>query len=495
MVVSMFSVAILLVFFSVAAVEVYKGIKNGFRASLISLATTVSSIIISTVLSLLLAELVGDLIFDLFIRRLSFYQSLVRSLPSMSLIIDAVIRMIASSFLFSVLFFIVRGITHGILALVCRKKLKRAPDSPAYCEENGSYFDRNGKTLSVIVSSLTAVLVTMVITSPVMGTLDVAKNMITIINKTSSSMSASISEAGADKIISYADDLPGNVFYQLGGKLMYYGSASTNVYGDRAHLISEVEVAVDVVDSFIVANKAMRNPTVATEEHVQKVYELCDDIEQLKLFNGLLADVLSKGSAAWQRGNLYFGIAKPATNRIVEPAFDEILSECRYTDVYSAKLNAITVLKAYAVILDSGIARVNFSDLDAVMNCVKESRIITRVDAILDENPYMEHISVSSIAMSAVSDHIFRYNYNETRYGSLMEDMADALNKVNNRGYATQEEKARVLASYAKEYIGDYGFEIPDSIASSVAEELLKSLNGIWVSADDVRGAFGKYSD
>lgn len=492
---SLFSVAILLIFFAVVSIEVYRGLKKGFRRALVSLGTTVAAVLVSVLLTYFAAMVLSSLAISLFLRKTSFYQDLVNGFSSMRTLIDAVLSMVIGAFVFIAIFFIVRALINAIVAIIFKKKLVQSADAPEYSEEKNSYFDRNSKALAVVVSVITSVVVTMVITSPVMGTLDVVNRSIGIIEKTSKKTVQSIGEENLKALKKYANDIPGNVFYQFGGRLMFHGTASTDVYGERVHLLAEIDAIDDAAEDFVFVYKVLGAPENVTDAHIDRIYELCDDIDRIELCTGLLADVLSKGSSAWLRGNTYMSIPKPAMNGLIEPAFDEVLEVCSYTDYYSAKPNMITMLKIYAAILESDIIHVDQSNFNRVLEYVNDSGIINRLDAILAENPYMSGISVSSIAMSAVSNHIWNNSYDSEKYEELMYDIADAINHVNDRGYATDEEKASVLASYAKKHIAEYGVTIPDDIASSVAEEILKSCSGSGISSDDVKALFKQYTD
>lgn len=488
---SLFSIAILLIFFSVCATEVYRSIKKGFRMTLISLAIVVFSAIFASIFTYLISEGISSLIVNLFVNRLYAYRSMVQSYPWADALIEAVIGMIIGSFLYVAVFFVVRAVTRLIVGIVCAKKVERSADTPAYCTEKNSYFDQNEKLFSVITGVVISVIVTMVITSPIMGTLDVANKALGSVGKVKLKAVESISQYDVSE---YSNDFFGNVFYQLGGKLMYYSSASAEIYGERVHLLSEADAVADIAEDLEVVYPALMNPKKATVEQVNRIYKLCDNIERLELCSGVLGEFVSNFAKAWQNGDKYFGIAKPTTNDLIDPAFDEILVVCRNTDHNSATANVATLLKIYATVMDSDLLNVNMNNFNSIISYVNKSDIVDRLDAILAENPHMSGISVSSIAMAAVSQYIRGFGYDVVKYDGLMEDIADAINNVNSRGYATDEEKAAVLASYAQKYIKEYGVTIPDNIASSVAEEILKNISSSSVTEEDVRRIFLKYA-
>ncbi len=496
---SLFSIAILLIFFSVAATEIYRSVKKGFRMALISLAIVVFSVISSALITYLVSEAISAIVTYLILNNIGVYRELFQGVTWANVLVDAIMGMVLGSVLFVAVFFAVRAITKCIVGIVCKNKIRRFADTPEYCKEGNSYFDQNDKVLSVITGVIVSVVVTMVITSPIMGTLDIANKALGIVHKIKMSDTGSMAESVMESVNEidvsvYANDFCGNVFYQLGGKLMYYSAASADVYGERVHLISEADALVDVFEDLEYTYGALVDPQSARDQQVSRIYRLCDNIERLRLCSGVLGEFVATFADAWQNGDRFLGISKPVTNDLIEPAFDEILSVCQYTDHHSANANIITLLKLYATAMDSDIFNVDISDFNSVVKYVNESELIDRLDAILAENPNMSGISVSSIAMAAVSKYIQEFDFDPSKYNVLMEDIADAINQVNGRGYATNEEKAKVLASYAQEYIKEYGVEVPDDIATSVAEEILKHLSESNITEEDVRNIFSKYA-
>lgn len=497
---SLFSIAILLIFCAVGATEVYQSIKKGFRMTLISLAIVVFSAIFSASVTYLVSEGISDVVLNLILRRFEFYRDLTQSYAWADEFVDAVMGMILGSLIYVGMFFAVRSLTKRIVGAVCKNKIMRFVSTPAYCKEKDSYFDQNDSVLSIITGVVISIIVTMVITNPIMGTLDVANKCLGIVSKLemneTDSTEENVAESTGEMDLSvYANDFCGNVFYQLGGKTMYYSVASADVYGERVHLISEADALVDLFDDLEYTYSAFIDPENATDEQVDRIYKLCDNIERIELCSGALGEFVSSFARAWQNGDRFMGIPKPVTHDLIEPAFDKILSVCRYTDHQSAKANMITLLKLYATVMDNDLFDVNMSDFDSLVEYVNESDIIDRLNAILEENPYMSGVSVSSVAMAALSNYIRDFDYDISKYSVLMEDVSGAINEVNGRGYATDEEKARALASYVQECVKEYGITVPKDFSTLVAEEMLKNLSGSYITIEDVKKLFYQYDN
>ena len=492
---SLFSVAILLLFFAVLSLEIYRGITKGFFLSLISLGTVAASVAISVLLTPVLAMLVTGLFFDVAVEGIGEYQELLAEFASMGLLIEAVVSAVVSTLLFVGVFYLVRWTLNLIIRTILHKKLKSDPRDPDYRIEKNSYFDRHRKLLGGVVGGVSALIITMVLTTPIMGTLDVASQAIQVVHKVDNSTAAAIGEENIESIEKYSTDIPGNIFYQLGGKLMFSSVASTYMYNEKVYLLPEVDTLKKTVDDFMLVYDAFQKPEEVNREQIEGIHQLCDDIEGLEMCNGVLADVLSRGADVWRRGNLYFDIPKPEVNELVDPAFDEILIVCSNTDNTNANLNFTTLLKIYAVILDSGVIRVNITDYDETMAFLTEHDMLDQLTEILDQNPYMSGVNISSIAMTALSHHLMLYNYDAEKVDVLADGIADAINTVNIKGYGEYEEKLKALAEYTVKYTNDYGVTVPEEVAELVAHEFFTSVSDIEgdVTAENVIEIFEKY--
>ena len=188
-------------------------------------------------------------------------------------------------------------------------------------------------------------------------------------------------------------------------------------------------------------------------------------------------------------------IAKPEMNDVIEPAFDEVLKVCANTNETNVKENVSTLLNIYAIILNSGIMKINANDPSEVLACVEKSDLISKLNTELAKNPNTSHITVSSIAMKVLANQINELTLDKDKYSALLKNMTEAINPVQTRGYGSMGEQVTVLTSYAKKYIADYGITIPDVIARSTAEELLTKLtaSGSEVRVSDLKALLDEY--
>jgi len=488
--ISILSVAFLALLLTVEIIEIYRGAKRGFFKSVISFSVVLASVLISITVSPIIAQWIAGFVkFNLSLG--NRFESIAKPV---NVLLNSLFAMGISTVIFVLAFFLIRGIIALIVAAFMGKKLKAPKTRPEYGKQSETFIGRNNKTLGAVFGGITAFVITVVLTSPIMGTLKLADRAFDIVDNNKLTSELKIDKKIPRDVKVYSKDVLGNVFYHFGGKLMYHSTATAELYGEQVYIMSEIDTVDAIVTDFMYISKVLQKPAEVKNSHLKRMESLCESIEQQKILKGVLAGGIANASEAWLNGESYLGIKKPMLNNIVAPAFDEVLEVCRQTKTSGANKNAVTLLKLYSVILRSDILLIDTGDFDAMMEAINSSGIINEIELILGENPNMRNISVSAIAMSIVADRIKNYDYDEINYSSLMDNIADAINTVNTTGYETNEEKVDALTSYAEKYLKDYGYDVPEDIAKATAEELIKAFGSSGITTEDVRALFEKYS-
>ena len=494
---TVFSVAVLLIFLIAAAIEIYRGRQRGFFKTLISLGSMLVSLIISLMLSPVLSEVIVRPIFGGLVRRLNVYKNLLKQFSSLDPFIEALACILVSTLVFVLLFFVLRGVLGAIMASVYRRNMKPSEEDPGYGREKDSFCARNDKLLGSITGAVSAVLITMVVTSPLMGLLDIAGQTMVVAEKANKNIwvQTGIGEENINQLKEYTMDVPGNIFYRFGGEYIYHAAASTDLYGQRVYAMDELETIGNAVKDFGYVYSVIKAPEKSHSGYIQYIESVGQHVADLNICHGVLAEFLSKGASAWIEGKTYMRIAKPEMNDVIEPAFDEVLKVCANTNETNVKENVSTLLNIYAIILNSGIMKINANDPSEVLACVEKSDLISKLNTELAKNPNTSHITVSSIAMKVLANQINELTLDKDKYSALLKNMTEAINSVQTRGYGSMGEQVTVLTSYAKKYIADYGITIPDVIARSTAEELLTKLtaSGSEVRVSDLKALFDEY--
>lgn len=506
--ISLLSVAILFLFIVIMAIEIYRGVKGGLVKSCISLASTVASLVLSVVLSPMLSRffvwVFRVLLFEPFISDpdnetfSKLYESLTGTIKSLEELIFAAISLVISVIIFLIVFFVIRWTIKAIVWIARKMFAKRQRDDAGHSAEKQSVFFRRDKLVGCIAGAISGIIVTTAILTPFMGMFEVFDRVSTIAEHTNPKIwdRTVLKTDGVESFRRYGKDAVGSVFYELGGKYIFHEIASTEMNGQRIYLVDEAEVVDVIVDNFFDTYKVIQTPGKATHEQADKIRELGVKIGELKCGQELLAEVVSNGANAWLNGNMYFKIRKPKMPALIQPAFDDILKVCAESNENNVKYNIATIANILAIVVECDLAHADIKNYSAAMEFIENTGILEKINAELEANPYMEDIRVSSITMTVVSQYIDPDVLGDRVYEGLMDNVADAINTVRNRGYSSTEEEAEVLTTYALNYISDSGLDIPEDFAEDIAEELLKAFEALPedVDSEDVKQVFAEFS-
>ncbi len=495
---TLFSVAILAVFGVCAAIEIYRGARRGFFKSLVTLGSALASAILSMCLCPLISYYIaGEVFYSL--RHTSFYRSMTGTFESMGILIEALVGAAVSTVLFVLIFCLVRLIIALMIHRVYLKKMEQDPSKPQYAARDGSFLERNNVKLGIITGAFCAVVVTMALTSPIMGTLDVARKVIYIGETVNEKIwEANKIDEEIDDLKKYSADLPGNLFYRFGGKLMYRASAAASIRGERVYILDEIDLFHDTVKNFNQVYPMLKNPSAVSDKRIDAIDKLCKNVEDMKAGHLLIADFLPVGANAWLEGKRVFKISKPVLNDLIMPTFDEMLKVCAETDVENVKQNTVTLLRVYSIILTSGILDMENGNYSEMIKHLERTDAISLLCAELNANPYMHSVSqnVGKMAVRVLAKELVRKSSDALKYDNFVKNMASAVTSVKSRGYGTTEEMIDVLTNYTLRYTSDLGVSVPQDVAGFTSESLLKEVVSIdeYVTINEIKDIILDYS-
>ena len=498
MTLTLFSVAILAIFAVCAAIEIYRGARRGFLKSLVTLCSAVVSIIISVCLSPLLSYYITDGVFYS-IQHTPFYRSLTGNMGSMGIFVEALVGAALSTVLFVLVFCLVRLTIAIIVHRVYRSKLRSDSSKPQYAARDGSFIERNSKKLGMLTGAACAVVVTMALTSPIMGTLDVARSVIRIGETANAKIwQSSGIETEIDAVEKYSADLPGNLFYRFGGKLIYRASATASVRGERVYVLKEMDLFHDTVKNFKQVYPMLKDPKKVSEKRIDAIEKLCENVEDMKLGHVLIADFLPVGADAWLEGKRVFKISKPVLNELIMPTFDEMLRVCARTDIDNVKQNTVTLLRVYSIILTSGILDMENGSYSEMIKHLERTDAISLLCAELNKNPCMQSVSrsVGEMAVRVLAKELVRKSADDLKYDNFVKNMASAITSVKSRGYGTTAEMIDVLTDYTQRYTSDLGVSVPHDVAGFASESFLQEVVSVdeYVTISEIKKIILDYS-
>jgi len=490
---TLMSVAILIILAAAVTSGALRGAKLGFTKSVGALVAVFVSLIVSLTLSPRISQLIGETLLGV-LKTLPVYIQLM--IPE-SAYIDMFIVSVASMAISSILFLLIYALLKIILTVVFYKMYRKVEsEKKPFPSETAPAYERNHNAWGAVVGGLSAFLSVVIAFAPITGTLRVAQKAINIMDKADPTFFA-LEEARVqiDAFNSYADDGMSMMLYTAGGEIIYTAAASATVNGETVYIVHEMNSIEAVVNDFLALYPLLADPVNAGDEGAKYIESLCDNMERSRMIDILIAEFLPQAARAWLHGEEYMMIPRPELNELIDPVFDSILEICESSDIYNVKDNTTSLLRIYSILLSSGILGVG-DDFEAIVACIKESNLLARLDAEIDRNPNMEIIKTytSEIAMRALADKIYGGvmgdipgGITEDDCNMLAEKLADAIQTINNKGYGTMEEKVSAMTSYAQEYLGDYGIEVPEELAAPIAEIMLSQIGASGnVSADEI---------
>lgn len=511
---SLLSVVILVLFAVISGIEIYRGVRKGFMGALVSLGTVVLSLIV-TLSALPLATNMGIrflfLSFDMLIKFLSNYISaiipyyemyleIMETFSSLQELLVGALSIVLCIISFVVVFFVLKVIFKIVFYTVFAIVKKRRKDDMGYCAEKKTFLFRHDKLMGGIVGAISAVILMMTLLTPFMGTLEIINEACEIVDVFGDKgwETIHVKQSEMKVLRKYYYDAPGSVFYHMGGKYMFRALSSTVMYNESISVFAELDAIQVVAERAYDAYDVIISPTEADPEDSRKITELGISVANVKIFRGILAEVLSDGAKAWRNGEAFVGISLPEMPSLIKKPFDEMLLVCEHTNEDSIKYNIVTLFNLYALVIDTDIIHVDFSDLNSALDFINDTDLIERVNNEFARNKYMSHIRVTSITMSAVAQQINSVNLSEEQYDEISVGLSDMINQINGMNYETVEEKAEVLNDIARTYVTDAvgeEVEIPDAVIEAVTIELFEELEGKEnVTPEDIKEIFDKYS-
>ena len=265
--------------------------------------------------------------------------------------------------------------------------------------------------------------------------------------------------------------------------------------------MDEVEVLKSTLQNLGVLLDCLEPNVVATPEDVEKIHRLCADIEEMTLLEMLVADFVSQSARGWLDVKLVMGIEKPQVHPTFSSVWDQTLQICANTSVAQSKKNAVTVLRIYAILLESELTRTDISEYSMILK-IKEHDVVDRIHAELLANKNMTKLEDSfkkallKTQIDFIYEHkIFTNSGNTGRYNKLMQSIAQSLTDVQKRGYINEERLIAAISSGVEPYLDEYGLNFSDSMldifSEAIADNLINEVEEI--SPDDVVNFLSNY--
>ena len=496
---TLLSVFVLLLLATTVSIEIYRSLNRGFIKTAISFGSVILSLILSVILSPVVGKGIADLVYYNILSHNYDYKSMINGFEFVDSLIQPVAGIVISVVFFLLIFFIARALlsvfVSWIYKIIIKKKGAELPESVNKAPDE-SWVGRNERKLSIAIGAISAFVISVAVMSPIMGILNVTQDVLDVAIKWNKPYFQEEEMAGmVDEVEKYTKDIPGNVLYYSGGELIFKGISRVNHNGKNMSFMKELETVEKAADNFLALYPVMMLGYEPTEQTSQQIDGLCDSIMDIRICTPALTFYGTVGADAWLSNYLVFGIQKPQLNSVVEDTFDELLRVCAASTDETIQANMVTMLKIYGIILDSNVQELSSTtDYKEMMSVLEEDGIVDRLLEELKKNPNMKSVesSAQSILVNLVAEEIVSLGIETENYGYLMDDIAEALTDIKEKGYRTREEQIFVMTSTVKDYIDDYGIEISDDIAEYTAELIWDNFENYSevITEEDMRSFF-----
>jgi len=489
---SIVSVTMLLICAICVMSETLKAKTNGFIKTLVSLGTVVASAVVSVIISPTLSYFIVQKNEKL-LNQIDFYRSMNNSADT-KVLLDALMGMILSSVVFVLLFFVIKSIIATCVNFVVFDKKRVLPE---YIGKKDGWIDRNRSALTIFMGVASGIIITMLVTSPIMGTLDVVDHTFKVISKVDKGMEEEVGEVEELALLKkYSNDIPGNIFYQFGGKLAYSMSTSSLAYGQKVYLVNEMKVLETILADITVIMPKLETPNELTKEDIALINEICRQVSKMKISHIYLNDILVVWSNSWLNDKAYMGVKMPDMGDSINSLFYEILNVCQKSNVSSARENTVTLLRIFAIVAESGMLSVSEADYSALFEIATRNEIVDKIDEELAKNPSMYYVrkKVSGVVLGILASNVHPEKFGNDKYVTLLQGLAESVIDVNLSDISF-ESKLAVLSGYTGEYMREYGIQLTKYVADIAAESLLAEMKllGEEVSETDIEKFFKSF--
>ena len=465
----------LLVLAGIVILNLFRGKKRGVVRTGISvcilIASAFAAIIASRKVSVVIAEAIVTAM-----RKSDDMQEVLHELPSLAPFITAAIGMLISVTVFFAFYYALRGILNLIAFLILKATGFQKNHVPS----------GKDKTFGALMGILLGVMVFCVLSMPLVGYLTLAD-----------------SACGA-LIENNLCDVQNNVIHPLASsrmvtetgritnRLLFTPLTTYQVDGRRVELLNETTSLCRVAGGSIAVATILDKSTEITDRQMEILETLADDFGNSPTLCEIGSEFLSGASTAWLDGKPFVGIKKPEPDELLAPTMDAVLEVFKSSDSSNIEGDLRTVLHMLASLVRSGVLR-ETEQFENLLNTLGESGVIEEIIRELESNARMAPLvtEISNLGLRALASVLGVPANASEQYDKLMTELADSVNAVMA---LPEGERVAALSDLATQRLNEYGVEVPQNIADTVAEAMLTDLAGGEITAEGMQEFFRKYA-
>ena len=492
------SAALLLAVAAGVFLEVRRGLRRGLTRTAFTLSTVVFSGLAAAPLAVWLSNLPTEALSGLLREILPELEAVFEQFPSIPLLILAAVDALMSPILFVLLFLILRLITGIIASVICRKKFAPRPHEirdPMYESRNAPFHRRHGKAVSGMVGGICGLLASLMLLSPVVGTLCTLRDFFRYTENIKIQWSAvGLSEEDLAQVKSSVSDPGAAILEDMGCGLIFDATANTRINGRRAGLRREAEACMMVVGDLISGLKVFGDPSAATPEELESLSRLGEEIQRSEAAGLLASDFLNQIAISWLEGNTFLKVPRPRGGELVDPLLDGLLQVCAESTPDCVGRDVHTLIRIYLICHEEGL--LTSPDYELLSKKLDEGDMLGQIYDELLKNPCTAHLAeeLTNMALRIMAKGLKWSDFNAAQLENLMGDLSDAMNLVNGMG-TSYEDQVESMKEYTLYYAQQYGVTLPESLAEMAAAALVDRLGGQNrpITGEDMEDIFDQY--
>ncbi len=506
---TLFSVILLLFVGFAVYIEIMRGLKHGFVRTAISLSVVLLSAVLAAIPAAFLSDLPTDYLAQLLFKNVSAINKYSETLPSLKGLLTAAIDALLTPIVFAILFPLIRLILRGIVRAICKKRWRDptndprpagagrsafSSDSPNYTQPNAPWYERHNRVLGGVVGGACGFLATLLILSPLLGTVSTASMLLRHLQSGELKVSGlDLNNKTMAQIEPYINDATLAALAGTGGNLIYDGIATSKItytvveYDDNGKVVKkeqkeatisirhELDECLSLSLDLITVLKSLSGGQQMTEEETELIGNLGSRIDDSPAMRVIATDFVTTACKKWLAGEAYLGMEKPDCGEYLDPVFNGVLRVCGASDADCIGGDITTLMNVYRILMDADLHLGSGS----LNNLMENDEILDHIYAELAANPCMAGLTdtLADDALFAMVSAIDLSSLTEQQKNEIWEKLNDSLYLVNSMD-GTDAEKITRMTDYTIKHAEHYGVKLPESVTSMAATTLVQELRG-----------------
>jgi hypothetical protein len=474
---TLISIVIISVIALAITASAFRGHKKGAEKSILHLCTVLVSAVLSAILSpLIFAKMIAGYVLRNYLRSISEVKDMLNTLPHFESVATAIIAAAISAFLF-VAFYVLCLIVIKIIVTILYYAIgRKGTVGVSFEKENAPWYVKRTRLIGAIVGGFTGFTVAILCLSPVVGTL---KNAVKIfdIGVDMNLYERENEYEEVTEIRRYANDFGVNIVHYCGGDIFYRFSARARTDGNTVVIAREIDNIADLSEKVADAYTVVSNFAEIDQSDLDNIRDICHSLDRSYVERAFVADIVAAASGAWIKGETYMGTSFPINNETLEPLFDSLLSVYAETDPDTVAQDVETFINICSLAMSSGILESDLS-FNEVMKVLGESGFVDNLNTLLEGNKRMKHVkeNLYRFAMKSVVEYVKIDKFDTEKYETLLSDLTTQFNRLAS---GTGDMKVDTLANFTADYLKDYGVDVPDNVATLIADAMYENFDDI----------------